>query len=55
MMQRILGTVNLDDFESAAYFQRVLKNKGIFSALEKAGIQDGDTVDICGLQFEYYR
>lgn len=55
MMKRILGTVNLDDYESAAYFQRVLKNKGIFAALEKEGIHDGDTVDICGLQFEYYR
>ncbi len=55
MMKRLLATVNLEDSESAAYFQRVLKNKGIFSALEKMGIKDGETVDINGVEFEYYR
>ena len=55
MMQRILGTVNLNDYESSTYFQRVLKNKGVFAALEKAGIQEGDTVNICDYEFEYYK
>ncbi len=55
MMQRILGTVNLSDYESSTYFQRVLKNKGIFTALEDAGIQEGDTVNICDYEFEYYK
>ncbi len=55
MMKRLLATVNLEDSESAAYFQRVLKNKGVFGALEKMGIQDGETVDINGVEFEYYR
>lgn len=55
MMARILATVNLSDYESASYFQRVLKYKGVFKALEKAGITDGDTVDINGYQFEYYK
>jgi GTP-binding protein len=55
MMKRLLATVNLEDGESAAYFQRVLKNKGIFGALEKMGIKDGETVDINGVEFEYFR
>ena len=55
MMQRILGTVNLSDYESSTYFQRVLKNKGVFVALEEAGIQEGDTVNICDYEFEYYK
>lgn len=55
MMARILATVNLNDYESAAYFQKVLKYKGVFKALENAGIEDGDTVDINGYEFEYYK
>lgn len=55
MMKRLLATVNLEDDESRAYFQRVLKNKGIFHALEKMGITDGETVDINGVEFEYYK
>ena len=53
--ERLLKTVNLDDYESSQYFQRVLKNKGVFRALENKGITDGDTLDICGYQFDYYK
>ena len=55
MPRRLLMTVNLSDYESTAYFQRVLKNKGVFAALEKAGVTDGDTVNLCGFEFEYYK
>ncbi|NLW70345.1 MAG: GTPase ObgE [Eubacteriaceae bacterium] len=55
MMERIMKTVNLEDYESLAYFQRLLKNKGVFSALEKAGVKEGDTVSIEGFEFEYYK
>lgn len=55
MPRRLLRTVNLDDYESSSYFQKVLKNKGVFAALEKRGIKDGDTLDICGYEFEYYK
>jgi GTP-binding protein len=55
MPKRLLKSVNLKDYESSQYFQKVLKNKGIFSALEKAGISDGDTLDIYGYQFDYYK
>ncbi len=55
MMERLVPSVNFGDYESLAYFQRVLKNKGVFSKLEKMGIKEGDTVDIEGFEFEYYR
>ena len=55
MMRRLLGSVNLDDYESSMYFQRVLKNKGIFAELEALGIEDGDIINIEGYEFEYYR
>ncbi len=53
--ERLLKTVNLTDYESRSYFQKVLKNKGVFSALEKQGIVDGDILNICGVEFEYYK
>lgn len=52
---RMLGSVNLDDSESLRYMQRVLKSSGVFDRLEKAGIQEGDTVSIYNAEFEYYR
>ena len=55
MMRRLINSVNLEDYESSTYFQRVLKNKGIFAELEKMGISDGDTVNIEGFEFEYYK
>ena len=54
-MRRLINSVNLEDYESSTYFQRVLKNKGIFAELEKMGISDGDTVNIEGFEFEYYK
>ncbi len=55
MMRRLVASVNLADYESSTYFQRVLKNKGVFSKLEKMGINDGDIVSIEGIEFEYYK
>ena len=43
---RVMSNVNFDDRESLMYFQRVLRNSGVISELEKAGIEEGDTVSI---------
>lgn len=45
--------VVLSDYESFRYFQKQLKDKGVISALRKKGIQEGDTVRIEGIEFEY--
>lgn len=50
---KILQKTDLDDFESLQYFQRVLQSSGILDELVKQGIQDGDTVNIYDLEFEY--
>lgn len=52
-VKKILGSVNLYDRESLQYFQRALKNMGVIEALEKKGIQEGDTVKMEELEFDY--
>ena len=49
----ILNSVNVDDYESLQYFQRVLRTSGIIDALLEKGIQQDDTVDIYGLEFDF--
>jgi len=52
---RIVYSVNMDDYESLQYMQRSLRNSGIIDRLEEMGIQEGDTVDIDGFEFDYLR
>lgn len=54
-IEKMLGYTNLDSEKGFAFFQRFLKESGILEELEKAGIEEGDTVKMYGLQFEYYR
>ena len=50
-----LGFVDLDDYESLQYFQRVLRLSGIIDKLEEMGINEGDTVSILNIEFDYMR
>ncbi len=52
-IEYLLNSTNLDDNESAQYFQTALKRKGIIEALEKAGVQEGDTVRMYELEFDF--
>ena len=54
-LARTLGMVDPDDYESLQYLQRVLRDSGVFDRLEEMGIQEGDTVDILGFEFDYVR
>ncbi|MGI5895732.1 MAG: GTPase ObgE [Oscillospiraceae bacterium] len=49
----IMSTIDMDDYESLHYFQRVLRSSGIIDKLEEMGIEEGDTVDIYGFQFDF--
>ena len=49
----IMNTIDPDDYESLQYFERVLRQTGIIEALEKAGINEGDTVDVLGIEFDF--
>lgn len=51
---RILQRTDLDDYESLQYFQRVLVSSGIIDALKEKGIEEGDTVSIYDLEFDYF-
>lgn len=52
---KILRYVDMDDYESLQYFQRVLRKSGIIDKLDEMGIEDGDTVSIAGFQFDYVK
>jgi len=49
----ILRSVNMDDYSSLQYFQRVLRSSGIIDKLEEMGINEGDTVSIFDFEFEF--
>ena len=54
-LKPVLGMVDVEDYESLQYFQRVLRNSGVIDKLEEMGIQEGDTVSILGFDFDYVR
>lgn len=54
-IEKMLGYTNLDSEKGFAFFQKFLKETGILDDLEAAGIQEGDTVRMYGLQFDYYK
>ena len=54
-IERMVGNINFDDYESRNYFDQVLRRSGLFKKLEEMGIQDGDVVSIDDLEFEYQR
>lgn len=51
----IMRTISMDDYSSLQYFQQVLRKSGIIDKLEEMGINEGDTVDIFGFEFDYIR
>ena len=54
-IERMLGYTNLDSEKGFQFFQNFLKTTGILDELEAAGIQEGDTVRMYGLKFDYYK
>jgi len=54
-LYRITGSVNFDDYESRMWYERNLREAGIFDRLEELGIQEGDTVCIYDLEFDYVK
>ena len=54
-IEKMLGYTNLESEKGFEFFQKFLKDNGVLEELEKLGIEDGDTVDVCGYAFDYYR
>ncbi len=51
----IMNRVDPDDYESLQYFERTLRQSGIIDALEKAGVKEGDTVNVLDIEFDYVK
>ena len=49
----VMNQVDPDDYESLQYFERVLRSSGIIDALKKIGVQEGDTVSVYDVEFDY--
>ena len=54
-IEKMLGYTNLESEKGFTFFQNFLKETGILEQLEELGIQDGDTVRMYGLSFDYYK
>lgn len=49
----IIESTNFGDYESLQFFQNALRTSGIIKALEDAGIEEGDTVKLYDIEFEF--
>ncbi len=54
-LQSVMANVNFSDYESRNWFDRQLRQSGLFDRLEAMGIRDGDIVSLYNLEFEYQR
>ncbi len=54
-LQRLIANTNFGDYESRNWFDRMLRESGLFDRLEAMGIRDGDLVSLYNLEFEYRR
>ncbi|MEG1362712.1 MAG: GTPase ObgE [Lachnospiraceae bacterium] len=54
-IEKMLGYTNIDSEKGFLFFQRFLRTEGILDQLEALGIQEGDTVRMFGLTFDYYK
>ena len=52
-LDRLVARVNFADYESRMYLDRKLREAGVYDRMEAMGLQDGDTVSIAELHFEY--
>ncbi|NTW72855.1 MAG: GTPase ObgE [Eubacteriaceae bacterium] len=55
LMEKLISSVNFDDYDSVVFFQKVLKDKGVFQELENLGVKEGDTVKLLDIEFDYIR
>lgn len=53
-VEKVIGYTTLESEKGFVYFQKYLRDSGIIDALKEKGIEEGDTVHIYNLEFEYY-
>lgn len=52
-IERLMQRINVGDYESLNYMMLSLEKMGVYSALRREGIKEGDEVDILGYKFEW--
>ncbi len=53
LVDMLCRNVVLNDPDSMAYFQKILREKGVISKLSEMGIKEGDTVSIGEVEFDF--
>ena len=54
-LERLIANVKFGDYESRMFFDKQLRESGLFARMEEMGVKDGDLVSMYGLEFEYQR
>lgn len=54
-VERMLGYTNLESEKGFEFFQKFMKENGVLERLEELGIEEGDTVRLYNLEFDYYK
>ena len=54
-LRQLMGNVNFADYESRMWFDKTLRESGLFQTLEEMGVADGDTISMYDFDFEYQR
>ncbi len=53
LVDMLCRNVRLDDADSMAYFQKVLRNSKVIATLQKMGCKEGDTVIVGDVEFDF--
>ena len=53
-IEKLLYSTNFDDYDSSRYFQNTIRQRGVVEELKKLGIEEDDSVFICGYEFEFF-
>ena len=53
LVDMLCRNVSLDDPDSMTYFQKILREKGVFSRLREMGIKEKDTVIVGDVEFDF--
>jgi len=54
VIDKMLGYTHLETEKGFDFFQKFLRERGIIDKLEEMGVEEGDTIDVDGIQFEFY-
>ena len=52
-LRRLMANINFADYESRMFFDKSLREAGIFKRMEDMGVKDGDTVVMYDFEFTY--